>query len=45
MIKKSLLILLILIFTSCAGTIRIAEESKNLATPVTSKEAVAKPNN
>ena len=45
MIKKGLLLAFILIFTACAGTIRIAEESKNLATPVTTKGAVAKPKN
>ncbi len=29
MIKKSLFILLILLLNSCAGTIRIAEDTKN----------------
>ncbi len=46
MMKKSLLVISMLILTNCAGTIKVAEEStKDSATPLKTKESVTKPKN
>jgi hypothetical protein len=42
MVKKGLLMAFILIFTACAGTIRIAEEDKKGST-IPSKNSIVKP--
>jgi hypothetical protein len=43
MVKNGLLIAFIFIFTSCAGTIKIAEEN-NKGSTIPSKNIIVKPN-